>query len=306
MPEWFFHKDLYFPQEVYVSALGVGTTLQFSRENAISELILYFDSHISVNTTSELSIQETKNSFAKRKNLSQQVSVASEGELPSLLFTDAFFDKDRKEWYVLAYIKKDEFVKISLQEVQKGIAEVETTLTRLKSSSLFLQFISLSKVLKDLEALQRRAKHISVLDVENGKRVHSAIIKLKNASFSQREGLKSQLTFSIHIENDFEDIVSTALEEILENEGFIRSSNAKLILRGELKTSITKNSAGIFATPRLFVQIIDARNGGASIASYTKAYKKWGHISEEGAIKKACVEVEKDLRQHFIDFIYSL
>ena len=284
----------------------MGATLQASRENAISELILYFDSHISVNTTSELYIQETKDSFDKRKSLSHQVSVASEGELPSLSFTDAFFDKECQEWYICAYINKDEFVKISLQEVEKGIIEVESTLARLKEYSPFLQFINLSKILKDIETLQKRAKHISVLDFENGERVYSTIINLKNSSFLQKEELKSHLTFSIHIENDFEDIISTALEEILEKEGFIRSSDAKLILRGSLKTAITKNNAGVFATPRLSVQIIDAKSGGVPVASYTKAYKKWGHMNEEGALKKACVEVEKDLRQHFIGFIYSL
>ena len=78
-PSWFFNKELCFPQDIYVSSLGVGATLQASREGAISELLLYFDSHISVNSTSELSIQETKDSFDKRKTHSSQVAIASEG-----------------------------------------------------------------------------------------------------------------------------------------------------------------------------------------------------------------------------------
>jgi len=239
-PSWFFNKELCFPQSTYVSSLGVGATLQASREGAISELLLYFDSHISVNSTSELSIQKTKDSFDKRKTHSSQVAIASEGQLPSLSFTEPFFDKERKEWYICAYINKDEFVKISLQEVQKGIGEVEFSLKEIKNTSHFSQFINLSKLLKNINSLQRRAKHISVLDFKSGDGMSQKITKLKNTSFLQKEELKSRLGFSISIENDFDKIVSTALEEILQNEGFIHSSSGELALKGALKTSITK------------------------------------------------------------------
>ena len=190
--------------------------------------------------------------------------------------------------------------------MQKGIREVEFSLKEIKNTSHFSQFINLSKLLKNINSLQRRAKHISVLDFKSGDGMSQKITKLKNTSFSQREELKSRLSFSISIENDFDKIVSTALEEILQNEGFIHSSSGELAFKGALKTSITKNNAGVFATPRLSIQIIDVKDNGKAIASYTKAYKKWGHINEEGATRKALIEVEKDLRQHFIEFFYSL
>ena len=45
--------------------------------------------------------------------------------------------------------------------------------------------------------------------------------------------------------------------------------------------------------------VSDIRN--TWLYSYAKAYKRWGHINVEGAKKKAFVEVEKDLRAHFME-----
>ena len=305
-PFWVLHKDARFPQEVYVSALGIGQTIQASREDAVSQLILYFDSQIEVNTASDISIQETKDSLDKTKNYSSQVVIASEAQLPSLSFTESFFNKESNEWYICAYINKEEFVKISIVEVQTSIQNIESSLKSIKKTSHFSKFINLSKTLKEMDLLQKRARQIAILDFANGERIYSKIRALKNDCFEQREQLKDRIRFSINIENDFEDILSSALEEILGNEGFICAFDAELCLKGSVKTTITKNNAGVFATPRLSIQIIDLKNNGKTLGSYTKVYKKWGHINEESAIKKAFVEVEKDLHAHFMEAFYSL
>ena len=186
-------------------------------------------------------------------------------------------------------------------ELQSGIKNVQLTLKNLQTSSLFTKFVDLSKTLKKLNALQKTAEKLTVLDFANGERLHSSIITLKNDCITQRQALKEQMKFSIQIENDCDDAVAIALQEILENEGFIYDPDGALCLSGNIKTAITENDAGVFITPRLSLKIIDTKNGEKSLASYAKAYKRWGHIHLEGAKKKAFVEVEKDLRAHFME-----
>ena len=167
-------------------------------------------------------------------------------------------------------------------ELQNGIKNVQLTLKNLQTSSPFTKFVDLSKTLKELNALQKTAEKLTVLDFANGERLHSSIITLKNDCITQRQALKERMKFSIRIENDCDDAVA-------------------LCLSGSIKTAITENDAGVFVTPRLSLNIIDTKNGGKSLASYAKAYKRWGHIHLEGAKKKAFVEVEKDLRAHFME-----
>ena len=301
VPLWVLSKDVYFPSDTYLSALGVGDTNQASHEDAISQLTLYFDSTITVNNTTNASIKETLDSVDKTRSLSSEISVFSEAELPPLSFTEAFFHKQSGKWYTCASINKKEAAKMYAAELQSGIKNVQLTLKNLPTSSPFTKFVDLSKTLKELNALQKTLEKLTVLDFANGENLHSSIVALKNDCTAKRQTLKERMKFSIRIENDCDDAVAIALQEILENEGFIYDPDGALCLNGNIKTAITENDAGVFVTPRLSLNIIDTKNGEKSLASYAKAYKRWGHINVEGAKKKAFVEVEKDLRAHFME-----
>ena len=221
--------------------------------------------------------------------------------MPPLSFTEAFFHAKNGKWYTCASINKKEAANIYAAEVQTGIKNVELTLQNLQTSSYFTKFVDLSKTLKKLNALQKTAEKLTVLDFTNGKNMHSAILALKHECEVQRQTVKDRMKFSIRIENDCDDAVAIALQEILESEGFIYDPDGELCVQGSVKTAITENNAGVFVTPRLSLNIIDTKNGRKSLASYAKAYKKWGHINVEGAQKKAFFEVEKDLRLHFLE-----
>ena len=221
--------------------------------------------------------------------------------MPLLSFTEAFFHKQSGKWYTCASINKKEAAKIYAAELQAGIKNTGLTLKSLQTASSFTKFVDLSKTIKEMTALQKTAEKLTVFDFANGKNLHSTVITLKNDCTAQRQMLKDQMKFSIRIENDYDDAVAIALQEILENEGFIYAPDGTLCLTGSIKTAITENDAGVFVTPRLSLNIIDTKNGRKSLASYAKAYKRWGHINVEGAKKKAFVEVEKDLRAHFME-----
>ena len=300
-PPWLVHTDVCFPQDEYVSALGTGTSIQVSREDAISQLVLYFNSKITVNNTSSLSLREVNDFVDKERSISSEVSVFSEAELPTLSFTESYFHEPSGKWYVCAYINKNEATRITVAEVQTGLKNIQTSLKRNVKLSQFSNFINLSKTLKEIIALQKKIEKLSVLDFATANEMQSKIVLLKDDCDDKIQDSKEQMKFSINIENDFDDAITIALQEILENEGFVYEPNGKFCIKGILKTSMTENNAGVFVTPRLSLQILDLKNGGKSLASYSKAYQKWGHINVEGAMKKALFETTKDLHLHFME-----
>lgn len=300
-PAWLIHTGVYFPKDEYISALGTGDSIQASREDAISQLVLYFNSKITVSNTSSLSIREMNNFADKDQSASSEVSVFSEAELPTLSFTESYFHQQSGAWYVCAYIDKEKATEISISKVKTGIKNVESALRNLKKSSYFLQFIGLSKALKDIATLQMAVGVLNVLNYSSAEEMHSKVSMLKSECEEKVQGLKEQMKFSIDIENDFDDTISIALQETLEDKGFVYEPSARLCLKGIFKTSITENSTGVFVTPRLSLQIIDLKDGGKSLASYSKTYQKWGHMNIEGAMKKAIFEVTKDLHLHFME-----
>jgi len=107
--------------------------------------------------------------------------------LPPLSFTEAFFHAKNGKWYTCASINKKEAAKMYAAELQTGIKNVQLTLKNLQTSSSFTKFVDLSKTLKELNALQKTAEKLTVLDFANGKNLHSTVITLKNDCAAQRQ-----------------------------------------------------------------------------------------------------------------------
>ena len=240
------------------------------------------------------------------RNLLSEISVFSETELPSLSFTESYFNKKSKKWYIVAYFNKREVAKIYLTEIQAGIKNIEIKLKGIRcQSSCFLQFIKLSKILKELIPLLNTVEKLTVLDFENGNEMYSKIFAFKDECDERSQILKEEMRFSIDIRNDFDDfefddVIPNAIKEILEKEGFVCDSEGDMYIIGEIETHITENRVGVFVTPRLSIKIIDAENDKV-VASYSKVYEKWGHINLEGAMDKALFEVSQDLALHFME-----
>ena len=65
--------------------------------------------------------------------------------------------------------------------------------------------------------------------------MNDRLLALKTTVLLKRFALKEGLQFCIQIEDDFEEIVFTALEEIFEGEGFVYAPDAQLCLKGRIK-----------------------------------------------------------------------
>ena len=61
--------------------------------------------------------------------------------MPSLRFTQAFFDQKSGKWYSCAYLNKAEFLQLVKTQVQTGINKLELASKTQEKSSSFSQFI---------------------------------------------------------------------------------------------------------------------------------------------------------------------
>ena len=61
---------------------------------------------------------------------------------------------------------------------------------------------------------------------------------------------------------------------------------------------------GVFVRPGIVISVLENNGSGTVLASYSKQYPKYGHVNLDGAYAKAYAEIEKDLRQHFIELFY--
>ncbi len=300
-PDWLSDKDFVFPARTYLSASGSGKSLKDARNDALSQIAVYFNSTVSVNKKTKSSIKENNSSIKKTRQTSSEISVLAESDLKLVLFTEAFLDEKNGDYFICAYINKKEACKVYSAELSAGISDAENILTQAKKHFSFSSRGRLLNALKKLENLESTVNKLRLLNSENAEVQTAKILNLKNASKTELEKSKSKMSFSFKIENDEEERISIVLQEILEEQGFTCSPNSPFLIKGYIKTTNAENSVGVFVKPRISLKVLDLKNGGNAIASYSKSYGKWGHANLEGALNKALFEVEKDLRLHFME-----
>lgn len=244
-----------------------------------------------------MSITEST-SVEKSRYAETEIIVNAQTELPALLFTDPYFDKKNGVWQICAYINKNQAAGICAAELDTGLSSVNAQLSSFDGKNYsFMQLKRLSSVNTSLLKLEKTCTVLTVLDTEKGKTYFSAIGALQNTALQIEAKIKPHLIFSIKIENDFENIITTAVQEVLENEGFILGQKARFIIEGKVTAAESSNAAGFFVKPSISLQVINTKTG-MSESSYSKKYGKWGHKDKESALRKAFVEVEKDLQDN--------
>ena len=296
-PLWLSHKSIKYPDTLFISALGSGASETQAKEDAVTQLALYFNSTVTVSREVSGTITESS-TIEKSRSASSSLIIESETNLPLLAFTESFCD-NAGEWHVCAYINRDDAVKRCTAEFDSGIQKAKNALKDCKNTGISISaFTGFSKLKESLAKLQKIGETLTVLNAEKSKPYQTAINTLENECITGMRTIKPHLSFSIQIENDESGRIAAVLQEILEREGFVCGENAALLISGKLIMARSENDAGVFVRPNLALNILNRR--GDILYSYSRHYKKWGHRDFDSAVRKAYTEIDKDLRADFM------
>ena len=297
-PLWLSHKSVKYPDTLFISALGSGVSEAQAKEDAVTQLALYFNSTITVNREASSRITES-DSVEKSRSVSSSLTVESEADLPLLSFSESFCDPSG-EWHVCAYINKSDAVKRCAAELDGGIQKAKNALKVCKNADAPISaFTGFSKLKNHLFKLQKTCETLTVLNAETGKTYRTAIDAIENECITGMRTIKPRVSFGIRIENDADGNIAAVLKEVLESEGFVCGENAALLISGKITISQSENDAGVFARPNLSLKILNQQ--GEVLYSYSRRYKKWGHRDFDSAVRKAYAEIDKDLRADFMN-----
>ena len=129
LPEWYIDRSFAFPESLYISATGSGFTQTVAENDALSNLALFFESRVSVNKSSELTVLEKLDILAeKTRSVSTATQVQSEVLLPCVQFTSSYYDSASDDYYICAYIKKSDAVKEIEAELRQKFTEAHSVL----------------------------------------------------------------------------------------------------------------------------------------------------------------------------------
>lgn len=303
-PLWYSNKNVIYPETVFISAVGSGRSAAAAKEDALTQLALYFNARISVDTATEYSISQRNSAVNSNRSASGSTVVVSETELPAVQFTEPFYNESRYNWAVCAYISKKTAAEVCYGNLQNGISEVQSLLAASERLGGFSGFSAAAKAVDRAESLLRDGEMLCIVSPESRDSMEQ-VFDLMETSRRRFDTMKRQMTFRVAVVNDPAGTFATVLQELLSSNGFICSAgNARYTVQADISTAESRNQVGVFVRPGIVISVLENNGSGTVLASYSKQYPKYGHVNLDGAYAKAYAEIEKDLRQHFMELFY--
>lgn len=301
IPDWYEHKEVVYPSEFYISAIGEGFSKEEAEIKAVSQISLFF------NTTTQVvndliktytEIDDDKNyQFSQSTKITERSKINSSAEFFGVQFDTCFY-LDGK-YYILAYINRESAFDVYNQSIKTNTAVLESLLFVAEDYNnpiLGIEAAEKGIPIADLTAeLLKMARTVKKVNDKYFSQTESCIQRI----YTALEICKQSLVFTLTVENDYENMVYLTLSDLLENNGYVLSkTDGVCSIPVKIKVNKEETSAGIF----LYCGIsIEGKTGtGKSFFSYSREFPKKGAKSESFAYIRAFQEIQKELENTFI------
>ena len=288
-------EQMLFSSSDYISVRGYGQDAVSAEHNALAGVSRYFSSRISVNTAEKTLVTD----HGSKSRLEDVTRILSDTTLFAVRYTKARFNKEQKNYEVIAYINREEAWQIYAPKVQHAVDTFSGLYNRGRQQvsdftrALFLlqaqeaaQSSHLLSVLEFAYALYPESIDMFA-DVQDS--LNSLPIVLKKA--------QAEHVIAVHCIGDNQSQITAAVQEILADLGFPVAADqqaARYVCTIELTENKKELPAGIFFTPSVTVTIFD--NKQTQLFSYSKTLSRIGASMESAAKQRMFHAVITELR----------
>jgi ribosomal protein S19E (S16A) len=270
-----------------------------AKNAAMSGLALYFKSTVSVQQQMLDRYNEVVSGSQKKTEketaMSNQVQIASQAEFLGAHFTAPWYNEQNRNWYVLAYINKQEAVELYQNRIATNLTMLEAMLTETKEPlQQYQAFKRAASIAQYIEA-----DILGLGELSDAATEHRETLEYTRNVMADSRNFRSQLRFSAAIEADRQGRIQRKLLDVLEKNGYVTVRNqGDYTITGEIFCDEETLPAGFFIHSGISLQL--SNGDGKLLFSYTKNYDRQGSRNQEMAYNIAFREMEKDLEANFI------
>ena len=280
-PEASFEQTL-FSSSAYIAVRGYGQDAVSAEHNALSGLSRYFSSHISVNTAEKTLVTD----HGSKSRLEDVTRILSDTTLFAVRYTKARFNKEQKNYEVIAYINREEAWQIYAPKVQHAVDTFSGLYNRGRQQ--VSDFTRALFLLQAQEAAQ--SSHLfSVLEFAytlypESIDMFADVQDSLNSLPSMLKKAQAEHVIAVHCIGDNQSQITAAVQEILADLGFSVTANqqtACYVCTLDLTENKKELPAGIFFTPSISITIFE--NQRTPLFSYSKTLSRIGASMESAA-----------------------
>lgn len=302
-PKWLIELDKIYPTDEYLRMIGEAATLKQAENEAVNAVAQNFNTKIKVVNQAVKDynsiVSEGKSESSKLYSFHQEAIISSEADFLLLKYSEPYYDKKNKKYYIVGYINKKEASNYYNQKIEQLMTQISIIckLAETEHESLYalLNYQKAKKLAKLAYFYIDTACTINPIESEKYKKTNELLSKV----YEKEMSTKKRGTFSISCKDRRYISVGTGISSILEQEGFILANkNPTYCISVEIHFQEEIYEAGNFVRPDISIIISNAE--GVEIDSYSKVYPRYSHQNIENAYNLALVRIQQDLEENLL------
>ena len=303
VPKWLISLEEIYPSKDFIRMIGEGTSIKQAENDAVSTIAQNFNAKVKVVNQAVKDfnsiVTEEKTKTSKNYTFHQENQISSEVELLCLKYSEPYFDKKHKKYFLVGYINRNEASKYYEQKIERLILNIKNIKVLAQNEEEVLySILNLQKISK-LAELASYYIDISCIirpeDVEKYKEANELIAQIQGLIQKQ----KSRGRFSVTCLNKNYSAISNGIASILEQNGFVISKqNPVYRIVVDIHFAEEVYEAGNFVRPDISITIVNLE--GNVIESYSKFYPRYSHQNMKNAYSLALVRILQDLEENFL------
>lgn len=299
-PKWLTDIEKEFPTKNYIRAVGEGENESLAKKSALSELSAYFTQTINTEIQSTKKLSKSDSEYHERAEISQKMTIEASSELFSVHYTQSYFDKRQKTYFICAYINKSEFWEILFLRMKNVIKVYDELIQKSNEENELLQkIIYLNKAENFFTEFNSLYSKALVVYPEKCKQfdnfIDSSISTLSNLST-----LRKKVSIQIIINNDKDNKIKAKISEVLSNNKLSISSKKGMyklkarIIWNELENEASKIYS---SSPQIDLKIIGENR---TLISFSKKCEKIATKKADTTERIAISKLENLIEEHLI------
>lgn len=297
-PEWIDNPKVKYPDGMYLSAVGYGSTRRSAEADAMGSVARIFKTDVKANSKyserwSDLEATNKEDEMSLYSENTKDIFISAEQNLINIEIGESYTDNLGKV-YALAYINRSRTADIYDEKISQTNEMVDFYMDKYNTSQDNIKkyaYLGLASIFAfQNQTLLDQLAIISPLEFDMVG-VANRYPKIN----SQMRELASQISFSINVENDENDIIANAIKEIINEMNFnIVNNNAMLNINSVINyQDVELDRKEQFVKSEFDLSIIDKNN--QTVLSINEKVRTGG-INRSEAISKSKSSLVRTLK----------
>lgn len=224
IPKWILDLEKVFPSEKFIRAIGEGSSITLAKSFALSELSSFFEQTIQTKIYATKKITQNNFVIEEFSNIQQDFLSSTNTEIYQVEYSDIYFNKKNKRYYVCAYINKENLWNFILKKIDSNILNSNIILEEIKNQREPLRKVFYYNEINNCYVEFNKLYQIALCIYPNRCDKFSEKIKMINEEIISLKSLINKITIKLKTTGDKEKFIESKVLQLLSKNGFAISS----------------------------------------------------------------------------------